>query len=80
MHILVTGGAGFVGSHLVDILVENGNSVVVYDNLSSGRPHFLQHHLDSGSSVRIVKADLLDLDTLKENMVGTLRSFVVLEC
>ncbi len=70
MRILVTGGAGFVGSHLVDILVEDGNSVVVYDNLSSGKPHFLQHHLDQGSPVEIIKADLLDLDTLKENMLG----------
>ena len=70
MRVLVTGGAGFVGAHLVDILVENGNSVVVYDNLSSGKPHFLQHHIDSGNAVEIVKADLLDLDTLKENMVG----------
>lgn len=34
--VLVTGGAGFIGSHLVDLLIENGHSVVIVDNLSSG--------------------------------------------
>ena len=37
MHCLVTGGAGFIGSHLVDLLVEEGHTVTVLDNLSSGR-------------------------------------------
>ena len=35
-NILVTGGCGFIGSHLVDKLIEEGNSVLVIDDLSSG--------------------------------------------
>lgn len=34
--ILITGGAGFIGSHITDKLVENGQKVTVYDNLSKG--------------------------------------------
>ena len=37
MNILVTGGAGFIGSHLVDALVEMGHNISVLDNLSTGR-------------------------------------------
>ena len=37
MRALVTGGAGFIGSHLVDALVERGDSVLVLDDLSTGK-------------------------------------------
>ena len=56
---LVTGGAGFIGSHLVDALVAQGKSVRVLDNFSSGREEFLAHH-NGRSGVEVVKADLLD--------------------
>ncbi|MBE2269234.1 MAG: SDR family NAD(P)-dependent oxidoreductase [Anaerolinea sp.] len=39
--ILVTGGAGFIGSHLVDLLIARGSKVIVYDNLSTGRAEYL---------------------------------------
>ena len=66
---LVTGGAGFIGSHLVDILVAQGKKVRVYDNFTSGREEFLAHHHGSGM-VEIIKGDLLDFDMLKSAMEG----------
>ena len=41
--IMVTGGAGFIGSHIVDALLSRGHEVVVYDDLSSGKKEFLSH-------------------------------------
>ena len=66
---LVTGGAGFIGSHLVDALVEQGKKVRVLDNFSSGREEFLSHHKGSGS-VEICNGDLLDKDAVISAMEG----------
>ena len=57
MRALVTGGAGFIGSHLIDRLVARGDDVVVIDNLSSGDVGFMQPHLDNGR-VRLVEGDI----------------------
>ena len=61
----VTGGAGFIGSHLVDKLMEEGYNVTVYDNLSLGKKEFIKHHL-SNPRFKFIKADLLDFKTLKK--------------
>jgi len=59
MRVLVTGGAGFIGSHLVDRLVRDGYRVRVVDNLSSGRVENIKHHLES-NSVELIVGDLKD--------------------
>ena len=66
---LVTGGAGFIGSHLVDALVDRGYKVRVIDNFSSGRESFLSHH-DGNGAVEVFKGDLLDNGAVLSAMDG----------
>jgi UDP-glucose 4-epimerase len=63
LSILVTGGAGFIGSHVVDRLVKSGNKITVFDNLSSGRMDFIARHLDD-PDFKLIKADLLDTEAI----------------
>ena len=65
----VTGGAGFVGSHLVDRLMEENNTVTVYDNLTSGEREWINHHFGK-ESFRFIHADLLDSEALRQSMNG----------
>ena len=44
MNILVTGGAGFIGSHLADFLLDQGHYVLIIDNLSTGKNEHLHRH------------------------------------
>ena len=67
--ILVTGGAGFIGSHLVDRLLADGSRVIVYDNLSAGSLDNIRHHL-SDTAFKFINADLLDLEKVKAEMAG----------
>src|SRR5690349_17900069 len=60
MKILVTGGSGFIGSHVVDVLLEQGNEVVIYD-LDS--PRF-------GQPVKYVKGDTGDMERLMDSSKG----------
>lgn len=66
---LVTGGASFIGSHLVDALVERGASVRVVDNLSSGRLENIQAHVEAGR-VELIHGDLLDQATVDRAVSG----------
>lgn len=61
MKTVVTGGAGFIGSHLVDLLVAHDHEVTVIDNLSSGRTENIEHHLSSGK-VELLEQDIRDAD------------------
>lgn len=69
MKIFVSGGAGFIGSHLVDRLMVEGNRVTVFDNLSSGRVKFISQHLEN-KNFSLIEADLLDLTRVKESIAG----------
>lgn len=65
----ITGGAGFIGSHLVDKLIEQGNEVTAYDNLSRGKVDYIKHHFDN-KNFKFIEADLLNLDKLNESIQG----------
>jgi len=64
MNCLVTGGAGFIGSHVVDALVARGDHVTVVDNLSSGRRENLAGALERGATLRV--ADVRNAGALAE--------------
>lgn len=67
--ILVTGGASFIGSHLVDALVERAASVCVVDNLSSGKIENIQRHIDNGH-VEFFQKDLLEPEVTQQVVEG----------
>ena len=65
MNILVTGGAGFIGSHLDDALILRGHQITVLDNLVLGRKENITH-LMSNPQFKFVEADILDYKTMHE--------------
>ena len=65
MRALVTGGAGFIGSHLIDELVDAGYEVKIIDNLSSGDLNLISHQTEAGN-VEFVKGDLTVLDDVMQ--------------
>jgi UDP-glucose 4-epimerase len=69
LNALITGGAGFIGSHLADRLVEDGHAVVVLDDLSTGRRENLAAAEASGT-VRFVQADVADFDAIRPHFDG----------
>jgi len=67
MKYLVTGGAGFIGSHIIDELVKRKQEVVVIDNLTTGKKENLQHNI---SKIRFVQGDIMDSALLDKEMKG----------
>ncbi len=66
MRVLVTGGAGFIGSNIVKLLLEKGHAVVVVDNLSSG----YRCNLDPFPEVQFVEGDIRDRELVKSAISG----------
>ena len=69
MKCVVTGGAGFIGSNLVDRLLGDGHEVVVYDNFSTGVQEFLAN-AKKQENFKLVHGDILDLKTLIKTVAG----------
>ncbi|CAO3359236.1 SDR family NAD(P)-dependent oxidoreductase [Azospirillum sp. TSA6c] len=63
-HYLITGGCGFIGSHLADRLLADGHRVTILDNLSSGRLE------NKPSAAKLVVGDVADPDAVREAMAG----------
>ena len=63
MHFVVTGGAGFVGSHLVKLLVEEGHKITVIDNLHKGKKENLASVINK---IEFQKTDIRDYESMKK--------------
>ena len=69
MKILITGGAGFIGSNLCDHFVNKGYDVTCLDNLSTGFKHNIEHLLDRGN-FHFIEGDICDLQTCRDAIRG----------
>ena len=65
---MVTGGAGFVGRHLVAKLLHDGHNITIFDNFSSSSKNDISHLLENG--VSLVTGDILDYDLLLKSMAN----------
>jgi len=74
MQCLVTGGAGFIGSHLVDALIARGDRVTVVDDLSRGKRENLEQAIERGAELRV--GDVRDVELVAE-LFATSRPEVV---
>jgi UDP-glucose 4-epimerase len=67
MKIFVTGGAGFIGSYMLDLIIKEGHEVTVYDNLSTGKIVFIEQYKNS---INFVKDDIKNIEVLSKAMKG----------
>ncbi|KAI3748360.1 hypothetical protein L6452_11383 [Arctium lappa] len=69
--VVVTGGSGFVGSHLVDKLIARGDDVIVIDNFFTGRKENVAHHFGN-PRFELIRHDVVEPILLETNVMGTL--------
>lgn len=69
MRCIVTGGAGFIGSHLVDLLLENNHSVISIDSLISGQKKNYKNHLNN-PNFSFVESDIRKIDEIEDSFKG----------
>ena len=67
--VLITGGAGFIGSHVVECLLSGGHKVTVLDNFSTGRPENLSHQKNN-NNLTLIKADIAEPETIAAHFKG----------
>ncbi|GLB48141.1 SDR family oxidoreductase [Neptunitalea lumnitzerae] len=67
--VLVTGGAGFIGSNLIEVLLKQNNTVVCLDNLATGHLKNIEAHLEK-SNFTFIEGDIRDLETCKKATLG----------
>ncbi|MEO0206127.1 MAG: UDP-glucuronic acid decarboxylase family protein [candidate division WOR-3 bacterium] len=67
MRVIITGGAGFIGSHLVDFYLKTGAEVIAIDNLITGKEENIEHNLKN-RKFQFIKCDICNLPTIKEDI------------
>lgn len=67
MKIFITGGAGFIGSHIAESLVKEGYQIKIYDNFSTGK---IENLSKISADCEIVNGDILDIEKIKKEMKG----------
>jgi len=68
--VLVTGGAGFIGSNLIDVLLEQNNKVVCLDNFSTGKKENIEHHTNN-PNFKLIEGDICNFEDCQTATRGT---------